>query len=251
MRLQGKNALVTGASSGIGNASALQMAKEGANVAFTYCKNQTGAEKLKQEIEATGKKAICIQSNMNSDNEVEQLASQVINEFGTVDILFNNAGGLVERMPFFEINKAKWDEIFELNVWSVVLLTQKIGENMKANGGGVVILNSSVAGRFGGGVGAMAYSTAKGAVITLTKSMGRELITDGIRVNGIAPGIIDTPFHEKFTPPDVMQGLMEKIPIQRAGTSEEMATVVTFLASDDSSYLVGVTIDTNGGMWVV
>ncbi len=251
MRLQGKKALITGASSGIGYASALKMAEEGADVAFTYRGNEDGAKKLRQEIEATGKKALCIQCDMNSDDEVTALAEKVIGEFGRVDVLFNNAGGLVERMPFFEISRPKWDEIFDLNVWSVVLLTQKIGVNMKTNGGGVIINNASVAGRFGGGVGAMAYSTAKGAVITLTKAMGRELIADGIRVNGIAPGIIDTPFHDKFTPPDVMQGLMEKIPIKRAGTSDEMASIVTFLASDDSSYLVGVTIDANGGMWVV
>lgn len=251
MRLQGKNALVTGASSGIGYATSIKMAEDGANVAFTYCNNKKGAEKLKSELESKGIKSVCIQANMNKDEEVEKVSSQVIEEFGKVDILFNNAGGLVERMPFFEINRPKWDEIFELNVWSVVLLTQRIGANMKDHGGGVVINNASVAGRFGGGVGAMAYSTAKGAVITLTKSMGRELITDGIRVNGIAPGIIETPFHDKFTPPDVMEGLLTKIPIQRAGSSEEMASIVTFLASDDSSYLVGVTIDANGGMWVV
>ncbi|MBN2329103.1 MAG: SDR family oxidoreductase [Candidatus Omnitrophica bacterium] len=251
MRFENKNVLITGASSGIGFASAVLMAKEGANVAFTYCRNEDGAKNLQAELEKLGRKSIGIKTDMTQDEEVVGLAEKTIGEFGRVDALINNAGGLVERMPFFEINRRKWDEILNLNVWSLVLLSQKIGENMKAHGGGVIVNNASVAGRFGGGVGACAYAVAKGAVITLTKSMGRELIPDGIRVNSLAPGIIDTPFHEQFTPPDVMQGLMKNVPIGRAGTAEEMAQIIAFLASDESSYLTGATIDANGGMWVV
>ena len=100
-------------------------------------------------------------------------------------------------------------------------------------------------------MGALAYGVAKGALITMTQAMGRELIPSGIRVNALAPGIIDTPFHDRFTPPDVMQQLMTRVPIARAGTSEEMAKAICFLASEDSSYLIGATIDANGGMWVV
>ncbi len=251
MRFENKNVLVTGASSGIGYATAVLMAEEGANVAFTYRSNERGANQLKTELDKRGHRWSCHRVDMTRSDEVENLARIVLADFGHVDVLVNNAGGLVERMPFFEITRLKWDEIIDLNVWSLVLLSQKIGESMKARGGGVIVHNASVAGRFGGGVGACVYGVAKGAVITLTKAMGRELIKDGIRVNAIAPGIIDTPFHEQFTPPDVMQGLMRNVPIGRAGTAEEMATIIAFLASSESSYLVGATIDANGGMWVV
>ncbi len=250
-RFENKHILITGASSGIGYATALLMANEGAHIAFTYRHNEKGAQQLKSELALCGHKVLDFRVDMNRDEEVISLAENVIAEFGQVDILFNNAGGLVERMPFFEMNREKWDEIMNLNVWSLVLLSQKIGMNMKQNGGGVIVHNASVAGRFGGGIGACAYAVAKGAVITLTKSMGKELIHDGIRVNAIAPGVIDTPFHDQFTPPDVMQVLMKNIPIGRTGTAAEMAQVVAFLASEESSYLVGATIDANGGMWVV
>lgn len=251
MRFENKNVLITGASSGIGYATAIRMADEGADVAFTYRNNEIGAKKLESELEKLGRSVLSLRVNMNDDAEVENLAKTVLKEFGQVHILVNNAGGLVRRMPFFEMSRQKWNEVLDLNVWSVVLLSQRIGENMKQHGGGVIVHNASVAGRFGGGVGACAYAVAKGAVITLTKSMGRELIADGIRVNAIAPGVIDTPFHDQFTPADVMQGLMKNVPIGRAGTSDEMAKVIAFLASEDSSYLIGATIDANGGMWVV
>ncbi|HOJ60575.1 MAG TPA: SDR family oxidoreductase [bacterium] len=251
MRFQNKQALITGASSGIGYASALALADEGANIAFTYNKNADGARALEQAIREKGRKVIGFQVDMTRDEDIDRLVDDIHHQFGPVDILFNNAGGLVERMPFLETRKDKWDEIMALNLWSVVRLSQKIGLDMKARGGGVIINNASVAGRFGGGIGASAYGTAKGAVITLTKAMGRELIADNIRVNAIAPGIIDTPFHTHFTPPDVMRELMSRVPIGRPGTAEEVARVVAFLASDDSSYLVGATIDVNGGQWVV
>lgn len=251
MRLKDKKALVTGASSGIGYASAVRLAEEGADVAVTYCNNKEGADKLVGEIEALGRKALCVRADMTRDGDVTRLADEVGSAFGGVDVLFNNAGGLVARQTFMEVTRERWNEIMDLNVWSLVLLTQKLAPGMKARGGGAVINNASVAGRFGGGRGALVYGTAKGAVITLTQAMARELIEEGIRVNAIAPGIIDTPFHDKFTPPEVMSGLMQRVPIGRPGTSREMADIVVFLACEDSGYLVGATIDANGGMWVI
>ena len=251
MRLQGKRVLITGAGSGIGRATALLMADEGAEIAFTFCHNETGAIQLTQEIEQKGRKSLCIQADMNKDEEINQLADRVEREFGEIDILVNNAGGLVERLTFFEITRECWDEIMAVNLWSVVLLSQRIGIKMKERGRGVIVNNASVAGRFGGGVGALSYGAAKGALITLTQAMARELIEYGIRVNAIAPGIIDTPFHEKFTTPDAMKKMMSRVPIGRPGTAEEMASIILFLSSDESRYLVGATIDANGGMWVI
>lgn len=251
MRFDNKIVLVTGASSGIGYATVLQLAQEGADVAFTYCHNPRNVEKLQKEVETLGSRALCLKVDVTKDDEIIQLAEKVEGEFGPVDILINNAGGLIERMPFFEITKERWDEIMALNLWSVFFLSQKIGLKMKDRGKGVIVHNASVAGRFGGAPGAMAYSVSKGALITLTQSMGKELIPYGIRVNAIAPGVIDTPFHDRFTPPDIMKQLLTRIPIGRAGTSQEMAKGICFLASEDSSYLVGATLDANGGMWVV
>lgn len=251
MRFENKKVLVTGAGSGIGRATAVLMASEGAEIAFTYRSNQAGADDLKQELEQLGHHALAIQVDMTQDGEIERMAQILHDDFGPVDILINNAGGLVERMTFFEISKERWDEIMSLNLWSVLRVSQLVAEPMRERGQGVIVNNASVAGRFGGGVGALAYSVSKGALITMTQSMGRELIPFGIRVNAIAPGIIDTPFHDKFTPPDVMQQLMSRVPIGRPGTSEEMASVIAFLASEESRYLVGATVDANGGMWVI
>ena len=151
MRFKDKTILVTGASSGIGYAAVQQLAQEGADVAFTYCRNSKNVEQLTKEVEALGRRALSIQADLTQDAEVKGLAERVANEFGPVDILINNAGGLVERMPFFEITKERWDEIMALNLWSVLLLSQKIGAKMKERGQGVIVHNASVAGRFGEG----------------------------------------------------------------------------------------------------
>lgn len=251
MRFENKKVLVTGASSGIGKATALLFAQEGADIAFTYNKNESGAKDLETQLKQLGRQTLCLQIDMTDNSQIDSLAQRAENELGPIDILINNAGGLVERMLFFDITPEKWDEIMKLNLWSVLYLSQKIGAKMKERESGIIVLNSSVAGRFGGGPGALTYGVAKGALITMTQAMGRELIPFGIRVNGVAPGLIDTPFHDRFTPPDVMEKLMTRVPIGRQGTSEEMAKVIAFLASDDSSYLVGVTIDANGGMWAL
>ncbi len=251
MRFENKKVLITGAGSGIGRATALLMAHEGADIAFTFNSNEEGAAKLCEELEAENRTVKYYRADMTDDSQIDQMCDRVLNEFGEVDILINNAGGLVERMLFFEISREKWDEIMDLNLWSVVQVTQKIAAPMKKRGEGVVVNNASVAGRFGGGPGALAYSVSKGALITMTQGMAKELITDGIRVNAVAPGIIDTPFHDKFTSAEVMQKLMEKVPIGRPGTSEEVAETIAFLASEQSSYMVGATIDINGGMWVI
>jgi len=249
MRFDYKRVLITGASSGIGKAAAIAMAKEGADIAFTYHRNEAGAVDLDAELKRIGCNAWRMQADLTDDFHIEELTYRVENEFGPIDILVNNAGGLVERQFFFDITKETWDEVMKLNLWSVFYLSQKVGAKMKERGEGTIVINSSVAGRFGGGPGAMPYGVAKGGAIIMTQAMGKELIQYGIRVNGVAPGLIDTPFHEKYTPPDMMDKLLTRVPIGRQGTPEEIAKVISFLASDESSYLVGVTIDANGGMF--
>jgi 3-oxoacyl-[acyl-carrier protein] reductase len=155
---------------------------------------------------------------------------------------------LVKRAALADLTEETWDEIFDLNVKSAAFCTQAVAPSMIARKTGSIINVGSIAGRNGGGPGAGSYAAAKAALMALTKSQAKELAPHGVRVNAIAPGVIATPFHEVFSTPDMMRNFVKSIPIGRVGTSEECANVIAFLASDAASYLVGETIETNGGM---
>jgi 3-oxoacyl-[acyl-carrier protein] reductase len=175
------------------------------------------------------------------------MIERTVNELGPIDILVNNAGSLVERMKLLELTEERWDDIMNLNLKSVFLVTQAVAPSMIERQTGSIINLTSIAGRNGGGPGAFAYATAKGGLITLTKGIAKELAPYGIRVNGVAPGVIDTPFHETFSTAAMIEGFIKTIPMGRLGTSEETAKVIVFLASDAASYLSGETIEVNGG----
>ncbi len=240
-------ALVTGASSGIGEATALELAKRGFAVAVHYFNNEAGGKKTAQSIREAGGEAIGIKADVRQRSEVEHLVASVLKEFGTIDVLVNNAGSLVGRVPFLEMTDDYWNEVFRLNVTSVFYATQAVAQHMATRKSGVVINVSSIAGRHGGGPGAICYAAAKGAVLTLTKGLAKELAPHGIRVNGVNPGVILTPFHQRFTNEEQMKRMVDTITMKRAGTSEEIATVIAFLASPDAKYLTGETIEVNGG----
>jgi 3-oxoacyl-[acyl-carrier protein] reductase len=245
--LSGKTALITGASSGIGAATAIVFSNLGAKIAIAYHKNQEGIEKVQQAINAIGGKAFTIQADVRQSNEVRSLVARATDQLGTVDILVNNAGSLIQRMKLLETTEARWDEVMNLNLKSAMLCSQAVAKSMMDRKSGAIINVVSIAGRNGGGPGAGAYSTAKGALITLTKSMAKELAPFGVRVNGVSPGVIDTPFHEEFSTPEMMRTFISQIPIGRIGKSEEIAKVIAFLASDAASFIVGETIEVNGG----
>lgn len=240
-------ALVTGASSGIGAATAVELARRGMVVAVHYFNNEVGGRQTVQTIRDAGGEAFGIKADVRQQSAVERMVAEVLKEFGTIDVLVNNAGSLVARVPFLETTEAHWNEVFSLNVNSVFYCTQAVARQMAKQGGGVVINVSSIAGRHGGGPGAICYGAAKGAVLTLTKGLAKELAPLGIRVNGVNPGVILTPFHERFTNEEQMQRMVDTIAMKRAGTSEEAATVIAFLASADAKYLTGETIEVNGG----
>lgn len=247
MDLTGKSALITGASSGIGAASALLFAELGARVAIGYYKNESGAAAIVDQIKKNGGHAAAIKADVRQAAEITRLVSESASAVGPLDILVNNAGWLVERQTLTQVTETRWDEIMNLNLKSALLCSQAAVPGMLSRKRGVIINIVSIAGRNGGGTGAGAYATAKGGLIALTKSMAKELAPQGIRVNAVSPGVIDTPFHEVFSTPEMLANFVKTIPMNRVGTSHEVATVIAFLASDAASYLAGETIEVNGG----
>ncbi|MEW5979886.1 MAG: glucose 1-dehydrogenase [Acidobacteriota bacterium] len=241
-------ALVTGASSGIGQASAIELARRGYRVAVHYFANEKGAGETVRSISDENGEAVAFKADMRSSSKIRNMVSEVVAKLGRIDCLVNNAGSLVARSPFLEMSDDYWDEVFKLNVHSVFVCTQEVARIMTTQKQGIVINVSSIAARHGGGPGAIAYAAAKGAVLTLTKGLAKELAPFGIRVNGVAPGVILTPFHERFTSTEQMKKMVDMIPLRYAGTPQETATVVAFLASNDSRYLTGETIEVNGGL---
>ncbi len=239
--LTNRVALVTGASSGIGAATAQVLAELGADVAISYHSNQEGAERVRDEIARAGRKTIAIRADVREGDQIRAMVARATQELGPIDILVNNAGSLIERQRILEITEERWNEIINLNLTSAMLCSQAVAPAMIARKSGAIVNVVSIAGRTGGGPGAGAYS------ITLTKSMAKELATHGVRVNAISPGVIDTPFHEVFSTPEMICGFVATIPLGRIGTPLECAKVIAFLASDAASYVVGETIEVNGG----
>ena len=245
--LTNRAALVTGASSGIGAATAKLLAELGANVAISYHQNQEGAEQVRSEIVTVGRKTIALRADVRQPNQIRAMVRRATEELGPIDILVNNAGSLVERSSSLEISEERWNEILNLNLTSAMLCSQAVAPSMIQRKSGAIVNVVSIAGRTGGGPGAGAYAAAKAGLIALTKSLARELAPHGIRVNAISPGVIDTPFHEVFSTPEMIQSFVASIPVGRIGTPEECARVVAFLASDAASFIVGETIEVNGG----
>jgi 3-oxoacyl-[acyl-carrier protein] reductase len=245
--LTGLVALVTGASSGIGAATAVTLADLGARVALGYHRNQAGAEATRDRINGAGGTAIAIEADVTRSAAIHTLVDRTTKEFGPIDILVNNAGSLLVRLGIREITEDRLDEIVALNLKSAVLATQAVVESMIARRRGAIVNVVSIAGHTGGGPGAGAYAAAKAGLTGYTKSMAKELAPHGIRVNAISPGVIDTPFHEVFSTPEMIQNFVKAIPLGRVGTPDECATVIAFLASDAASYVVGETIEVNGG----
>jgi 3-oxoacyl-[acyl-carrier protein] reductase len=248
--LKGKVALVTGASSGIGRATAETLAANGARVAINFHRNQAGAEAAHRQIIGAGGSAIVIQADVTRAREVQSLVEQAVAEFGPIDILVNNAGSLVERLRILELTEERWDEVIDLNLKSAFLCCQAVAGSMMERKTGAIVNVSSIAGRNGGALGSIHYSTAKGGVITFTKGLAKELGAFRVRVNAVSPGVIDTPYHEQFSSPEMMKTYAGMIPLGRIGTPAEVAKVICFLASDSASYLAGETIEINGGMFM-
>jgi 3-oxoacyl-[acyl-carrier protein] reductase len=194
-----------------------------------------------------GGKATAFSADLSSDKGADGLFKAVTAACGPIDILVNNAGSLVERQRIQQVTEERWNDIIALNLTSAVLCSQAVAASMIERRSGSIINIVSIAGRNGGGPGAGAYATAKGGLITFTKSLAKELAPHGVRVNAVSPGVIDTPFHEVFSTPEMIRNFVAAIPMGRTGTSHECATVIAFLASGAAGYVAGETIEVNGG----
>ncbi len=250
--LKDKVVLITGSSTGIGAAAAVAFGKLGARVAVHYNSSKGPAEEVLLAVKATGAEAVLLQGDVMDSAECRRLVDDTVKAFGRIDILINNAGALVQRVPIEEITDALFDNVVYLNVRSAMMCTAAAVAAMRQQGqGGVVINVTSVAARHGGGAGASLYAGSKGFVSTMTRGLAKELVKDKIRVNAVAPGVITTPFHERFSTPQMLEGFKATIPMNRLGTAEECAGAFVYLASEQmSGYVTGQIIEVNGGQYM-
>lgn len=246
--LKGKVALVTGGARDIGRAISIALAGAGASVAVNYHSSADAAQKVVDEIRSNGGNAIAVGADVSKAEDAERLVAETCKAFGDrIDVLVNNAGGLIARKKLDEMDAAFWDEVLGLNLRSVFLVTKAASPHMGE--GGAIVNLASLAARDGGGGGALAYSAAKGAVLTLTRGLSKELGPRRIRVNCVSPGMIDTTFHDTFTSPEIRKAVAGRTSVGREGTSDDVANAVLFLASSASAYITGESIEINGGIY--
>lgn len=248
--LNGKVALVTGGGRDIGRYTSLKLASAGAAVCINYFDGEELAKETLKMVTDAGGKAILAQGDMTKAADVNKVVEQCKASFGNeINILVNVAGGLMGRKTMPELDESFWDTVMNVNLKSVYLVTKEVLQYMPK--GSSIVNFTSQAARDGGGPGALAYSTAKGGVLTFTRGLAKELGPKGIRVNSVSPGMINTTFHNTFTKPEVRTNVAAATPLRREGEATEVADLVLYLASDSSSFITGTSIDINGGTYFV
>jgi len=245
MRLEGKAALVTGASRGIGREIALAFAREGADVIVNYSGSEAKANEVVNEIIALGRKAVAYQCNVADAESVQEMVKETINQFGRLDILVNNAGITRDNL-LMRMKEDEWDDVININLKGVFLCTKAVSRQMMKQRSGRIINVASIVGVIGN-PGQANYVAAKAGVIGLTKTTARELATRGVTVNAIAPGFITTDMTDQL-PEDVKVAMLQQIPLGKFGGADDIARVALFLASEDSNYITGQTLHVDGGM---
>jgi 3-oxoacyl-[acyl-carrier protein] reductase len=248
MRFKDKVAIVTGGGRDIGRSISIRLASEGAKVVINYRSDAEAAEATLQHIESAGGVALLHRADVTNADDVAELIGAATSKFGgAIDILVNCAGGMIARKTLAEMDEAFFDQVMVLNLKSAFLVTKAALPHL---GKDAAIVNiASQAGRDGGGPGASVYAAAKGALMSMTRGWAKELGPQGIRVNALCPGLIGTSFHDIFSKPEGRAAVAGNTPLRREGHPDEVAAAVAFLASQDASFLAGVNLDINGGLF--
>lgn len=248
--LKGKTAIVTGGARDIGRQASLKLAAAGAKVCVNYYENKEMADETIKLIKEAGGEAIAVYGDMTKTADVKKVVDECIAAYGNaIHILVNVAGGLMGRKLLTDLDEEFWDSVMNVNLKSVYLVTREVTKYMTE--GGAIVNFASQAARDGGGFGAIAYSTAKGGVLTFTRGLAKELGPKGIRTNCISPGMINTTFHNTFTKPEVRTNVAAGTPLRREGRADEVGDLVLYLASDASSFINGASIEINGGTYFI
>jgi 3-oxoacyl-[acyl-carrier protein] reductase len=245
MNLEGKAALVTGASRGIGREIALELARQGANVAVNFSGSEARANEVVDEIKALGREAFAVKCDVSNAEQVAEMVKGTIDSFGKLDILVNNAGITKDNL-LMRMKEEEWDDVININLKGVFLCTKAVTRQMMKQRVGRIINIASIVG-VSGNPGQANYVAAKAGVIGLTKTTAKELASRNITVNAIAPGFITTDMTDKL-PEDVKIEMLKQIPLGRLGEPKDIAKITAFLASGDSSYITGQTLHIDGGM---
>lgn len=249
-KLKGKNAFITGTSQGIGAAISKALIEAGCNVCMHYFSSDEEPMRLKKIAEAYSQKAICLQADLTNEEETKRCVSNAVEQMGTFDILINNSGSLVKRSFVGNIDMNYWQKLIDINLTTMMLVTRELIPHLNNTDGSSIVNVASLAGRVGGHAGSLVYSMCKGAVLTWSRSLAKEVAAQGIRVNSVAPGFIEgTAFHATHTTRESALKTIEGIPLQRSGNPDDVARAVVFLASEYDGFITGETLDINGGVY--
>lgn len=249
-KLIGKNVLITAGAQGIGESITRHFIDSGANVAIHYFSSADTANQLKEYATSKGQKAVAISGDLTKEADANVMVKKTIEALGGLDILINNAGSLVARKMLSEMETEFWHKVMDINLTSMMFVTRAAAPYLAKNEASSIVNLASLAGRKGGHPGSLAYSTSKGAILTLTRALASELGPQGTRVNAVSPGLIlGTSFHDTHTTKESAAKTTAGIPIQRAGNSADVARAVLYLASEYDGFITGATLDINGGVY--
>ncbi len=239
-------AIVTGASTGIGASTAIQMAQNGVKTVINYYRSEEKAREVLKKIESIGGTAVLMQADARDNTQVKNMVQKTVDKFGKIDILINNAGGLIKRVAIADVDDSLWDATMDLNLRSMFYCCRATIPHMLKKNYGRIVNISSLAADNGGGKLATIYATAKSGMYGFTKGLAKELAANGITVNAISPGLIDTPFHTKAETGN-LESMIPNVPVKRLGTADEVASLILYLSSDDAGFITGSIYRITGG----
>ena len=247
MEFDNQTVVVTGGGSGIGAEIALAFGRRGAHVVLTYLSSADGAKDVADSIRAAGGNATALQADLTDEASVVEIM-RIAASLGRIDVVVANAGGLIQRLPCVEMDLKFWKDAMALNLDSVFLCCKEALSYMTKTNSGKLVLVSSLAGHDGGGPGASHYAAAKGAILSYTRALAKEVGPSGIRVNAVAPGLIATRFHDQFNTPEGRAATVSRTPLRREGRASDVASAVLFLASEHADFITGEVLEVNGGL---